>query len=325
MYPIPSKAPGSKEDVPLLACYHLPLRKEPHRHLDLDLKSIGPKASYLNVQPASKTSLKLVNTDSLLLFYSDIVLVYVSVHALVAKRSRTTEDGSSGEPVQIPWEDWGPQNTRSLWLCSPEDKPLLGTSGMRLVFADHIFDFNPYDIARNLYGPSVTPVARRLRTTGTGYSGEVHREESEVQSQPSFFDVFDPVGELYMTTSMPYRQTRLGLRAYDDYNKGMYLVEEEDGPKVSEFVGLSNDTGTYRLTKCLQGCQVRMQFKGCTEVPAMVCSLITKTTSTPIRDPEGKFVGSLIYGRRLIMLYLNANVVRPPGCMVAVILRIPLS
>ncbi|KAK7685527.1 hypothetical protein QCA50_011394 [Cerrena zonata] len=116
--------------------------------------------------------------------------------------SETLLDGGVGT---VPWDVWGPHNSRILEIYSPSTQSVI--SGYRVSFHNEIFDFCP----RRLSDPVGTDV------------GGVDIQEPSLLT-PCIFS-----GEV--TTSLPYRRTSLPSHLQSTRQSRCYLVETTDGPK----------------------------------------------------------------------------------------------
>ncbi|KAF7793971.1 hypothetical protein EIP86_005095 [Pleurotus ostreatoroseus] len=137
---------------------------------------------------------------------------------------------SRHKAISIPWEHWGPKHTRVV-----EKYGELRAFGRRVVYQDSILDFNPYDLANDVYGPTLSR-GRALRNTGDDYSGVVRVAQSTLPDDVGFPEP--------LNTALPYRKTHLNVPIVKQNN--CFSVFEEDGiPKFVRIVFAASGTPKY--------------------------------------------------------------------------------
>lgn len=115
----------------------------------------------------------------------------------------------------IPWNAWGPHNSRILGIDLPSAQPVI--SGYRVICGNEIFDFCP----------------RRLGDPPSNDSVGEHEERDNIQA-PS--KVSPSIFAKGVITSLPCRRTSLSDRLQPTRQSRPHLVETAEGPKVRMIV-----------------------------------------------------------------------------------------
>lgn len=139
--------------------------------------------------------------------------LFISLDAFEAAFAVKLDDPLFQMPIWVPWEEWGPKHTRAL-----ETLRQLVVFGRRAIYQNAILDFNPYDLANDIYGPTVSK-GRLLRNTSDGYSGAIHTAGSTFPDEMSF------PGPYF--TTLPYRKMHLDIPI--PRQDSLFSVFEEGG------------------------------------------------------------------------------------------------
>ena len=145
--------------------------------------------------------------------------------------------------VVIPWEEWGPANTRALGL---RGYAIYGLSGLHVLTEGEILNFNPFDITHDPYAPNnATEVddgsnPESDNVSDVGWAGTIVVPSTVRTNLLTGVDdpgtPFDETEELDLfDTCMPYRLASLEIPHdwKDNRSFGLTLLCETEGPQVS--------------------------------------------------------------------------------------------
>ncbi|KAJ3530585.1 hypothetical protein NM688_g7687 [Phlebia brevispora] len=219
VYRIPENS-STVDKIAHVAAYAFPNTLTTH-WVDLNLEVAAAPVSGRTCRPV---------TSMLRMSFNSSPPMFISLQALL---SRITSEESLERsppphtPIHVPWEAWGPNNTRVL-----DNIRYLAVFGRKVISEHAILDFNPYDIARNVYAPAVAH-GRSLRSTGSDYSGAIRTDPTSVPHYLGF--------EQTITTRMPYRKTHL-LLPNRNWIHGGSIIEEDGAVKLVRIATDSNNS-----------------------------------------------------------------------------------
>lgn len=216
VYSLP-KTGGETDDPRLVAVFELPNVKIMAAHVEPFQRTIatGAHTAWGAGAVQALLHLRLGNSN-----------FCIPATVLLSESVRLAQERQDGPVLHVPWEKWGFR-----WLHPMDgefDFAPIVAAGLRVIYDNVILDFNQYDAARNLYSPE------EIQDRSVLCIGSV-REDIVPSTRSRPYRRSSQEAELPLRVLGPkYRQIPCSMGSPESglSHGDVYVIEEEDGPKV---------------------------------------------------------------------------------------------